>query len=58
MWIDLPADALGVMHWGETRAIIRKSVMLHVCLIEILQAVAPYFRNIMCRMYSVSCQVQ
>ena len=52
------ADTLGVMHWGENKSYHRKSVMLHVCLNEILQAVAAYFHNIMCRMYSVSCQVQ
>ena len=51
---ELPADTLGVKQWKENESNHCKSVMLHVRLIEILQEDAPYFRNTMCRMYSVS----
>ena len=50
----MAADTLGVRHWKEIESNHRNSVMLHVRLIEILLEVAPYFRNTMCRMYSVS----
>ena len=62
MWVGHIDRSASRCSWcealGRNESNHRKSVMLYVCLIEILQAVAPYFRNIMCRMYTVSCQAQ
>ena len=43
---------------GEKQEQIIANQSCYMCLLEILQAVAAYFRNIMCGLYSVSCQVQ